>query len=30
VEEMVDVDLRAAERDYMAYQNGHRVYDLHE
>jgi GDPmannose 4,6-dehydratase len=30
VEEMVAVDLKAAERDYMAYQNGHRVYDLHE
>lgn len=30
VEEMVAVDLKAAERDQMAYQNGHQVYDLHE
>jgi GDPmannose 4,6-dehydratase len=30
VEEMAAADLKAAERDHLAYQNGHRVYDLHE
>jgi GDPmannose 4,6-dehydratase len=30
VSEMVATDLQAAERDQLAHQNGHRVYDLHE
>jgi GDPmannose 4,6-dehydratase len=30
VSEMAASDLKAADRDQMVYQNGHRVYDLHE